>query len=314
MTRFRCVCAFVVLALAAATTAATAEPVFPRGSRVGLEPPAGMAPSTRFTGFEDADRRAAILVLDMPGAAYQPAEASLMSKPPSEVTDLKRRSFPFAGGTAVLATGTAQQNDKPVHKWFFLATTTAGPVKDLTAFITVEVPEAARGVYTDAVIEQALKSVTFRKTPVDEQMAMLPFQLRDLAGFHVRQVAPNAGSVILTEKEEGGLFESAYVIVSVAPGGPASNDDRARFAQDLIRNIPVRDLTITSGETMRIKGLPGNEVRGTAKDANDKPISLVQWLRFGGGGFMRIVAVAPKADWDALFPRFRTLRDGVDSR
>jgi len=40
----------------------------------------------------------------------------------------------------------------------------------------------------------------------------------------------------------------------------------------------------------------------------------VQWLRFGGGGFMRIVAVSPAAEWDTLFPRFRALRDGIDNK
>jgi hypothetical protein len=177
----------------------------------------------------------------------------------------------------------------------------------------VEVPEAARSVYTDAIVEQALKSVTFRKAPIAEQLAMLPFTLGDLAGFHVRQVAPS-GVVVLSEKEDGAPLAQGFVVVSVAPGGPTTADERARFAQDLIRNAPVRDLTITSGETMRIKGVPGNEVRATAKGADDKPVSLVQWLRFGSGGFMRIVAVSPKEEWDALFPRFRAVRDGVETK
>ena len=308
--------ALCVLALAvwlAALGAAMADPVFPAGSRIGLEPPPGMAQSKRFSGFEDADRKAAILVLDLPGAAYQEAETSLFAKPQQEVEALTRRSFPFDSGIALLATGTAQENDKRLHKWFFLATTVAGPVPNLTAVITVEVPEAARGIYTDPVIEKALRSVTFRKPPIDEQLAMIPFKLGDLAGFHVRQVAP-PGTVIVTETGEGGLFDRAYAIVSLAPGGPANPSDRARFAQNLINSAPVRDLSIQSGETMRIKGLPGNEVRAIGKGADGKPIRIVQWLRFGTGGFMRIVAVSPQPEWDALFPRFRALRDGIENK
>jgi hypothetical protein len=272
-----------------------------------------MVPSKRFACFEDPQYRAAILVLDLPGAAYQEAESSLFTNPKTEVQGLTRRTFPFNDGIALLASGSAQDNGKQLHKWFFLATTAAGPVPGLTAFITVEVPEAARSVYTDAVVEKTLKSVTFRKPPIAEQMAMLPFKLNDLAGFHVRQVAPS-GSVVLTDKDDGELLSQAYVIVSVAPGGPSSPNDRGRFAQDLIANVPVRGLTVQSGETMRIKSLPGNEIRATAKNAEDKPISIVQWLRFGSGGFMRIVAVSPTDEWDALFPRFRALRDGVDNK
>jgi hypothetical protein len=313
MTRFRSFCALILLAVVTAMSAAAAEPVFPPGSRIGLEPPPGMVPSKRFTGFADAEREAGILVVELPGAAYPQMESTLFTKPQANVADLSRRKFTFNGGTAVLAAGTARDNDKKLRKWFFLATN-GGATPDLTAFITVEVPEAARGVYTDAVIESALKTVTFRKTPVVEQLAMMPFALNDLAGFRVRQVVPSAGTVVLTEKEDGGLFDQPYVVVSVAPGGPANPADRARFAQDLINNAPVRDLTMTSGETMRIKGQPGNEIRATAKDADDKPISMVQWLRFGSGGFMRIVAVGPTPAWDALFPRFRAVRDGVETK
>jgi hypothetical protein len=318
MTRFRSLRALALLLAAAAVTAVatgtavTAEPVFPRGSRIGLEPPPGMVASNRFAGFEDAERQAAILMLDLPAAAYQQMEGTLFDKPQKDVSDFTRRSLAFNGGDGMLATGNVSKNDKTMHKWFFLAKG-GGAMPDLTAFVTVEVPEAARAVYTDAVIEKALESLTFRKTPIAEQLAMLPFTLNDLAGFHVRQVAPT-GSVILTEKEEGGLFEGAYVVVSVAPGGPTGADDRTRFARDLMTNAPVRDLAITFGDTIRIKSMPASEIRATGKDASDKPISLVQWLRFGSGAFMRIVAVAPKAEWDAMFPRFRALRDGIDSK
>ena len=313
MTGLRSLCALALLALALLPSAALADPVFPPGSRVGLEPPPGMVLSKRFAGFEDAEHKTAILVLDLPGAAYVEAEQSLFAKPQADVKGLARRTFPFNEGVALLATGTAQQNDKQLHKWFFLATTVAGPVPNLTAFITVEVPEGARDIYTDAVIEKALKSVTFRKPPVDEQLAMMPFALKDLGGFRVRQVALPA-TVILADKDEGVPFSQTFVVVTVAPGGPANAADRGRFAQDLINSAPVRDLGITSGETMRVNGMPGNEVRATAKNVDNEPVQIVQWLRFGSGGFMRIIAVSPKAEWDAMFPRFRALRDGIENK
>ena len=315
MTGFRSFCALALLGLVLGASAAMADPVFPSGSRVGLEPPPGMVTSKRFTGFEDAEHKVAILVLDLPATAYVEAESSLFAKPQTDVQGLTRRAFPFNEGIALLATGTAQEDGKRqrLHKWFFLATTVAGPVPNLTAFITVEVPEAARSVYTDEVVEKTLKSVTFRKPPVAEQLALLPFALKDLAGFHVRQVAMPA-SVVLSDSEDGVPFSQAYVVVTVASGGPANADDRGRFAQDLINSGPVRNLVITNGETMRVKGMPGNEVRATANNLEDKPVRIVQWLRFGSTGFMRIVAVSPKDEWDAMFPRFRALRDGIENK
>jgi hypothetical protein len=41
---------------------------------------------------------------------------------------------------------------------------------------------------------------------------------------------------------------------------------------------------------------------------------MVQWLRFGTGGYLRIVAVSPSEDWDTMFARFRAVRDGINLR
>lgn len=311
MTRIRALWAFVLFSLLLAAPAA-AQPVFPPGLRIGLEPPPGMVASKQFTGFEDPEHKAAVLVLDLPAPAYNEVESSLFAKQ-SGVENVTRRAFPFNDGIALLATADVKEKGVQMHKWFFLATTVAGPVPNLTAFVTVEVPDAARSVYTDAVVEKALKSITFRQTPVEERLSLLPYKVGDRAGFHVRQVLPN-GVVILSEKPSGNPFDQAYVVVSVSPGGPSQPQDRSLFAQDLLRSAPVRDLTVTSGESMRINGAPGNELRATGKDASNAPITLVQWLRFGTGGFMRIIGVSPTAEWEAMFPRFRAVRDGVGGK
>jgi hypothetical protein len=65
---------------------------------------------------------------------------------------------------------------------------------------------------------------------------------------------------------------------------------------------------------MRIGGLPGYEIRAQAKGFNDEPIMVAQWLRFSGGNFLRVIGVGRKDDWDALFTRFRALRDGIEFR
>ena len=55
---------------------AHAEVTYPTGLRIGLEPPAEAILSTRFPGFEDADRKVTITVLDLPAAAFEQIEAA----------------------------------------------------------------------------------------------------------------------------------------------------------------------------------------------------------------------------------------------
>jgi hypothetical protein len=65
---------------------------------------------------------------------------------------------------------------------------------------------------------------------------------------------------------------------------------------------------------MRIGGAPGYELRAKATGLQGEPVTLVQWVRFGTGGFLRIVGVGRAEGWDELFTRFRAVRDGVDMR
>ncbi len=143
-------------------------------------------------------------------------------------------------------------------------------------------------------------------------MKLLPFKLDAMADFRVIQVMP--AGVVLVDGPENDLRNHGYMVVEVGQGSPSEPDARARFARDILNAAPVRDLAITSAEPMRIGNLPGFEIRAQAKQPDGAPIALVQWVRFGSGGFMRIVGVAPKDDWDRLFTRFRAVRDGVDQR
>lgn len=288
-----------------------AEPVFPPGLRIGLEPPGDLKPSTHLSGFEDIDRKVGITIFDLPAAAYADLERAANAKEQNGLSDVKRENFSFRGGIGLLVTGQARIKDVTLHKWVLLAAGAAD--KDLTVLINVEVPETALAVYPDAVVRKALASVTFRPMPIQEQLGLLPFKLAQLAGFRVVKVLPGGG-VILTEGPTDDLSKQPYVIVSIGRGSPERPDERARFARDVLSTAPLRDLTVQSADAMRIGGLPGFEIRGQAKGANDEPIMVAQWLRFSGGNFLRVVGVGRKDDWDTLFTRFRTLRDGIEFR
>ncbi|MEP7030968.1 MAG: hypothetical protein ABI830_08565 [Pseudolabrys sp.] len=306
----------VLIALLAMVTglpniACAAEPVFPLGVRIGLEPQAGLTLSKRFPGFEDIDQKVTVTILDLPARAYEDFERSAFDKNQVNLTDLKRESFPYNEGIGFLISGQKRENGAILHKWFLLGTPTGRAFQDLTMLINVEVPEAARGIYTDAVIRKVLSSATFRPQPLQEQLGLVPFKLNDLAGFRVMQVLPTGG-VILTDGPGNDIAKQPYVIVAVEPGAPNETSDRGKFARELVETAPLRDIAVTLAEPMRIIGGQGYEVRAQAKGLGGEPVSLVQWLRFGGGGHLRIVGVGPRDAWDNLFTRFRAVRDGVE--
>lgn len=301
---------FGVLALTLALPA-TAQTRYPPGLRVGLTVPAGMEPATRFPGFEDSSRKAIITILDMPLSALEGLERSAFAQNQTDVENHKREAFPFENGIGVLVTGTATENGEKVHKWFLVASSATGTVRDLATLVSVQVPDKAMDVYSDAAVRAALRSVTFRPPPVQEQLAMLPFKLDDTAGFRVMSVLP--GGVIMIDSVDDDITSYPYVIIAIGRGAPEPGN-RGQFAADLLAQAPLRGLRMQSSEPLRISNGAGHEIRAQAESINGKPVKVVQWVRFGGSGFLRVIGVASEAQWDGVFNRFRAIRDSVEPR
>jgi hypothetical protein len=197
-------------------------------------------------------------------------------------------------------------------KRWLLLTTPAGLKQDLVALINVNVPETASKIYSDDVVRKMLASTTIREPPIAEQLGLIPFKVEDLAGFRVIRVMPD--SVLLTEGQSDDISQNPYMVVSVGRASPQQLDDRPRFARDMLGRTPLKELTLQSADDMRIGGSPGFEIRGKAQSLQDTPVSMVQWVRFMGGGYIRIVGVSPNTKWDEMFGRFRAVRDGITIR
>ncbi len=291
---------------------AQAEALFPPGQRVGLAPPPGMLPTNNVPGFADPDRAAAITILELPANLYSDIEKAVFSKElqqPGMTVD-KRESFPFNSGIGYLISFRATVEGKINHRWILLANSAPD---DLATLVTVEVSEAARSAYSDQAIRAVLASVTIRATPLNEQIGLLPFKLGELAGFRIIRAYPNRGA-LLTSGPRDGDESQPQVFISIAPGGPPQSGDRGSFAQRLMANTPVRNMTMVGSEPMRIRGQPGYEILAEAKAENGAALSVVQWVRFGAGGYLQIVGIARKEEWSTAFPRFRAIRDGIDTR
>ncbi|MGH6990778.1 MAG: hypothetical protein ACREE3_12855 [Stellaceae bacterium] len=313
-TRLPVLLVIVWAGLATLAGAFAAEPVFPPASRIGLVPPGDLTVSTKYNGFEDTARHVAINMLDLPGPAYQALVKSAFAANPAKLTVEKREMFPFNSGVGYLITGYEEENGVALRSWYLLADTSNRAIGHIAALIAVHVPEAARAVYTDKIVRDALRTVTFRTPPASELIKLLPFRLKDMAGFRLLKVAP-AGVLILIDGPSDDLSKHPYMIVSLGRGAPQSPDARPRFARDLLMSAPLADLAITSMESMRIEGGPGYEARASATGPDGKPLALVQWMRFGSGNvFLRVIGIVAKDHWDALFPRFRAVRDGIEVR
>lgn len=304
--------ALLVMLALAGTDARAGDPVFPPGIRVGMTPLVGLVPAKTFTGFETADQSVKVLVAELPAVAYGEVMAALKTNP-AIASGAKPESIETAAGTAYYTAETATNGAVVVHRYSMIL---SGGT--FSGYVAVQVPENASKIYSDEAIRQMFASVTIRKeVPIPELIGLMPFNLRELADFkNVRALAPGPAILLADGNEVSGFEASPFMVVSLIGTTPTQPDDRGRFAEQAVTTIPgVHNWRITMSEPVRLEGMAGYETRIDATSGKDNtPVTVVQWLRFGGQGTLRTIGSAPRDQWEKAFPRFRAVRDGIEPR
>jgi hypothetical protein len=356
--------AVLLLACLCGVQARAADPQFPPGSRIGLVPPTGMVASDAFAGFADPEKNAAILIATLPAAAYAQLDKTL------DIEDLhkqgitleKREPMRLGSGKGFLLTGRQSVGKEHYRKWLMVMA-----VEDITAMVSVQIPEADT-TYPANAVRAALNTLTVRQSvPEQEQLGLLPFIVGDLAGFHVDAVLPGRALVLSAstgeapkdaakdapkDKEaskeapkdtsaEGPKDSSkeapkdssketskdsskealtrtlqARLLITAAPGGPAEAEDRGNFARTSFAEIGgIRDVHITMSEPLRIGGQSGYQTMAEAKDVHSgTDVMVVQWLRFGSGGFLQMTGIGRADVWTSMLSRLRAVRDSIQPK
>ena len=292
--------------------ARAADPAFPPGSRVGMTPLVGLVPAKTFVGFETEDQGVKVLVAELPADAYGEVMKAFKANP-AGANGIKPESIETAAGVAYYTAENAKDGATSVRRYSMIM-----PGGTFSGYIAVQVPENASKIYTDDAVRQMFASATIRKeVPVSEQLALMPFDIGDLGKFkNVRTLVPG-GAIILADGDETTGFEAApFMLIGIMGAAPAQPQDRDRFAQEAATTIPgVREAHLTMSEPIRIDGIPGYETRIDAVSGKDStPVTVVQWLRFGGPTSLRVIGSSPRDQWETAFPRFRAVRDGIHQR
>ena len=313
--------ALIVSAAVFATAATAADAVFPPGSRVGLVPPPGMVSSNTFDGFADPEKDAAILITVLPAAAYAQFEKTtdndILKK--HGVSLEKREPIKLDTGKGFLLSGRQVADKARYRKWLLVAA-----ANDLTALVTVQVPDQ-EAAYSDRVVRAALATLSVRaKVPEAEELGLLPFAVGDLAGFHIDGVL-RGRLLMLSESPKENPEDAAKgtprtggpdarLLIAALPSGPIDPNDHANFARLAFNEIGgIKDIQITMSEPLRIGGQSGYQTMADAKDARSgADVRVVQWLRFGSGGFMQMIGVGAADKWTSVLARLRTVRDSVE--
>jgi hypothetical protein len=300
-----------------------ADPIFPPGSRLGMVPPAGMVVSHSFEGFEDIDKNAAVLLSTLPAVAYDQIDKTMVPEALQKQGILIDRREPVTldVGKGFLLIGREMHGTAPFDKWLLVV-----GAADITALVTVQIPDHDP-VYSEKALRDAFATLAVRPSVPDaERLSLLPFTVGDLAGFKIDDVLPGRALMLdnpvttatanASAKDASPAAPNARFLIAAVPGGPNESEDRANFARVAFGQIVgIKDVQVQDAEPLRIGNVSGFQILAKAKDAqSDADVMVVQWLRFGGGGFMQMIGIARAEAWPDVFNRMRAVRDSIDPK
>lgn len=127
---------------------------------------------------------------------------------------------------------------------------------------------------------------------------------------------PDGATAAAANTDIEGHPVDARLLIAAVPGGPTDAKDDDNFARTTFNAIGgISDVRVQDAEPLRLNGQSGYETLATAKDAQGKTdLMVVQWLRFGSGGYMQMIGTAQANVWTDVFMRMRTVRDSIDSK
>ncbi|AYO85818.1 hypothetical protein [Methylobacterium brachiatum] len=307
------VLSLAVLMAGLGSAAFAADPVYPPGSRFGFEPPADMALSRRFSGFERKEGGATLSVVELPPNAFAElvsgfTDANLLSQ---GFAVEKREEVKVGDNEGMLYTGEQPADPNAtapaIRKWILVVGTPT-----VTGLI---IAQALPDAETEETMRKLVTGVTLRPPlTLDQQVEALPFRIGNMAGFRpIRVLAGN--SVLLTAgpKDQMQNLEQPILVLAQAVQQPPAAEQRDGFARAaLASNQTMKDFVIERAQSYRSNGVDWHEIVARAVDMpTNVPVVVSQTIRFNPDGYLRALGVVREDQRTGVLAKFREVVDSV---
>ncbi|KNY24011.1 hypothetical protein [Methylobacterium sp. ARG-1] len=307
------VLSLAVLMAGLGSAAFAADPVYPPGSRFGFEPPADMALSRRFSGFERKEGGATLSVVELPPNAFAElvsgfTDANLLSQ---GFAVEKREEVKVGDNEGMLYTGEQPADPNAtapaIRKWILVVGTPT-----VTGLI---IAQALPDAETEETMRKLVTGVTLRPPlTLDQQVEALPFRIGNMAGFRpIRVLAGNSVLLTAAPKDQMQNLEQPILVLAQAVQQPPAAEQRDGFARAaLASNQTMKDFVIERAQSYRSNGVDWHEIVARAVDMpTNVPVVVSQTIRFNPDGYLRALGVVREDQRTGVLAKFREVVDSV---
>lgn len=272
------------------------------GTGVSLVPPSGFSPAARFAGFQNEKAGATITITELPAPLQATSEgftpAALQAKG-MQLVD--KQLIDFAGGKATYLLLSQQAQGQTILKQVLLF----GDSRK-TVMLNGAYPESSKALEKE--IRAALVSASYADGRNGDPFAAARYRL-DMSGTPFRFAQNVTGSLIYSTDGEVPTKSPDKALILVANAhGKVAPANRRPFSLERLKKLPrgaaITPKTVTP---ITVDRLPGYEIVGEGKDANNQKQLVYQAMLFDAeGGYYLFVGTAIQ-NFDAHLDHFRRI-------
>ena len=267
------------------------------GTKCSLIPPGGFVASTTFSGFQNAETGASIMINEIP-APYQSlvdgftAEA-LKSK---GMTLIKKQTIDFNGSKATLINLTQSANGTTYLKQMLVFGDTKG-----TVLVNGIYPEASKDI--EPQIKDALLSTVYNNLQNDNPLDAATFTI-DIKDTDFKIIKYMSGSLLYST--DGKIPTEKPTLIVGNSIAKVSSQNQKKYSEERLKKLPRGELNIIKEiNDITIDNLKGFEIVANGKTQDDKAELIYQVMLFNEKGDYYIIVGQTKDDFNKYLESFK---------
>jgi PsbP-like protein len=269
------------------------------GTKCSMIPPNGFVAATTFSGFQNAEKGASIMINELP-APYQ----SLVDGFTSEALKsrgmklIKKQAIDFNGTNATLINVTQSANGINYSKQMLVFGDTKG-----TVLVNGIYPETSKDI--EPIIKEALLSTVYNSTQNDNPLEAAPFTI-ETKDTEFKLIKYMSGSLLYSTDGKIPTVKPTLIVGNSIAKIPSQN--QKKYSEERLKKLPGGEQNVIKEiAEITIDNLNGYEIVADGKTNDGKAQLVYQVMLFNETGDYYIIVGQAKEDFDKYLENFRKI-------
>jgi hypothetical protein len=251
------------------------------GTKCSLIPPSGFVPAANFSGFQNTETGASIMINELPAPYQQIVDGFTAEALKTRGMMLvSKQTVDHNNGKATLISVTQPANGTNYLKQILIFGDSKG-----TVMVNGIYPEAANNL--EEKIKTALFSTVFNAAQDDNPLEAVPFSI-SVEGTEFKVAKFMSGSLLYST--DGKVPTEKPTLIVGSSLAKVSTPNQKQYAQERLKKLPGGEFSIVKEiKDITIDNLKGYEIIADGKAAKDKPELIYQVMLFNDKGDYYII-------------------------